>query len=428
LWSFYNEKGLLKSTYFYFNDKKNGCAKMFDSTGTTVIEEVFYLNDTLQNESTTYYLTGEIKSLSNYLNGKKVGTVLEFNKNGEIITELIYDDGYLKSKQKINRYNKQGKKEGYWREFYPSGQLKSELNYKDGVKTGIVKNYSEKGKIKSIKKYSVDTTKLVEDIELIEMYRENYSYTVKKRLIGGLYHNMKEGMFREYDTTGQVINGYLYKNDTIIAEGIILDNGIYNGVWKYYYSTGELKSKGDYINGSKNNLWIYYFKNGQIQQKGKYKNEQPTGEWKWYYQNGQLRRVEYYRKNKLEGTQIEYDRQGNEITHGEYYNGLKEGKWFYHINGFKETGLFTMGYKTGQWKYYYNSNKLAFEGEFDEGQPKGKHVYYHQNGVKKKVGKYQIGEKHGYWKTYNNLGELTESLKYKRGKLIGINGQKIMNE
>jgi antitoxin component YwqK of YwqJK toxin-antitoxin module len=79
------------------------------------------------------------------------------------------------------------------------------------------------------------------------------------------------------------------------------------------------------------------------------------------------------------------------------------------------------------WSYYYKNGKLAFKGEFDEGQPKGKHIYYHKNGVKKEKGKYKAGLKDGFWKTYNEMGEVIEILKYKNGQLISINGVKVKN-
>jgi len=239
---------------------------------------------------------------------------------------------------------------------------------------------------------------------------------------------MKQGMFRAYDRSGNVINGYIYKNDTIIGEGIILSDGTFDGHWKYFYPNGILKSEGDYINGSKNGIWTFYYKDGKKQQIGKYKDEVPIGEWKWFYPNGNIRRIEYYRKGKLEGPQIEYDNQGNEIAKGDYYNGVREGDWFYHVGDYKEIGQYTLGYKNGIWKSYYKNGKLAFVGLFDEGQPKGKHIYYHKNGVKNQVGKYQAGLKNGNWKTFNKNGEVIEILRYKRGVLISVNGEKINNE
>lgn len=383
------------------------------------------MDNIIQNEQLEYYPSGKLKSITNFKDGKEIDEAFEFDETGNVITELIYDNGFLKSKQELNRVNSDNLKIGYWREYYSNGNIKSESNYVDGVKKGISKKFTKKGKIESIKNYTADSLSGSQDIELIKLYKEYYPNSYKEKLVGGFFNNMKQGMFREYDTLGNVLNGFIYKNDTIIAEGLILGNGAYDGMWKTYYSSKQIQSEGSYEKGAKNGSWIYYYDNGKVQQKGNYKNQIPSGEWKWYYKNGTLKRVEYYRKGKLEGTQIEYNESGSELTNGEFYNGLKEGSWFYHVGDFKETGEFTQGYKINIWKYYYKNGKLAFVGEFDEGQPKGKHVYYHENGVKSLKGKYLAGEKNGTWKKYNDVGELIEYLKFKRGELILINGKKI---
>ena len=379
----------------------------------------------IQNEQIEYYSSGEIKSLIHFENGKKVNEGFEYSKAGEIITELIYNDGFLQSRKEFNRYNEDSLKIGYWREFYKNGSIKSESNFVNGVKKGISKRYALNGKIESIKNFSIDSLSGSMDIELIKLYKDYFPNSYKEKLVGGFYNNMKQGMFREYDSLGTVINGFIYRNDTILAEGLILANGTYEGDWRTNYGSGKLKSKGKYIKGAKNGIWIYYFENGKIQQKGKFKNEIPSGEWTWYYKNGALKRIEYYRKGKLEGSQIEYDINGNEITNGEFYNGLREGPWFYHVGGYKEIGEFTLGFKMNVWKHYYKSGKIAFVGEYDEGQPKGKHIYYYENGVQSLKGKYVAGEKNGTWRKYAENGELLEYLRYKRGKLISINGHKI---
>jgi antitoxin component YwqK of YwqJK toxin-antitoxin module len=428
IWIFYTDEGKLKSKFEYAFNQKNGCAIIYDSLE-HVKTELFYLNDTILNEKIEYYPTGEIKSITNFINGKADGLALEFSKDGDVISEIIYDDGFIKSKIELNRYDSNGNKTGYWRVLYPDGTIQSETTYKEGEIVGYQKLYDKKGRLTELKNYNTIKGKSNgEDVELIQLYKEFYPQTVKPKIVGGFYNGMKQGMFREYDLEGQLINGYIYKNDTLIAEGLILPDGTYNGEWKYYYPNGTVASEGTYINGKKNGLWTYYYENGKKQQVGKFKNDSPVGEWKWFYPSGSMKKIEYYnQKGLLEGTQVEYDEQGNEIAKGEYYNGLKEGDWFYHVGDFKEVGQFTLGYKNGMWSYYYKNGKLAFKGEFDEGQPKGKHIYYHKNGVKKEKGKYKAGLKDGFWKTYNEMGEVIEILKYKNGQLISINGVKVKN-
>lgn len=426
-WFFYDEKGRIKNLITYDKNLKNGVAQNFDTLG-NVIEEFHYKNGLIQGEKKVFYETGELKETIPFVDGKESGESFEYDEKGEIITEKIYDGGFLKNKKEINRIDENGNKTGYWRELHPNGKLKSEINYKEGEIVGLLKEYDEKGRITEVKNYyQIDSGKYdTENIVLIENYIEYFPNSLKIKLMGGLLEDKKFGVFREYDLEGNVINGYIYNYDTLVAQGIILSDGNYEGEWTIFYSNGNILAKGTYENGRRNGLWTYYYENGKIEQIGKFTDEIPSGEWKWYYPNGQIKAYEFYRKGKIEGTVYEYDEQGNEITKGDYYNGIREGVWFYHINNHKETGEYTMGLKNGLWKHYYKNGKLEFIGNFDEGQPKGKHTYYHPNGVKKKEGKYLIGKENGIWKVYSERGEILEVLQYKRGKLVRINGEKVV--
>ena len=428
LWIFYNENGSKKRASLYENDLKNGCTINYDSLE-NVKEELFYINDTIQNEKITYYPNGAISTIEQYEDGSKNGETYQYNIEGDIIEELYFEKGLLTKKQLINQLDENGLKTGYWRKYYPSGILESEANYKEGKLNGLYKQYNKYGSLEVINYMYLDSiSSNSRDIVLIDLYREYYPGGTKEKLVGGLTNGLRNGQYRSYDIDGNLVQGYLYSNDTIIAEGIILNDGTYDGDWKYFYTSGEVQSEGKYEEGKKNGLWTYFYKNGKIQQKGKYINGIYEGQWTWYYENGAIRAQEFYRKGKLEGTIVEYDEQGNELTKGEYYAGLKEGTWFYHVENYKETGQFTLNFKDGLWLSYYQNGVKAFEGEYVEGQPKGKHKYYHDNGVLKSQGKYKAGAKHGVWKNYSAKGETIELLEYYYGQLVKINGERISED
>ena len=173
-------------------------------------------------------------------------------------------------------------------------------------------------------------------------------------------------------------------------------------------------------------LVLGFYRNGKKEQEGVIKENVLNGQWTWYYQNGQIKKVEFFnRQGKLEGEQIEYDSLGNELAKGEFYNGVKEGPWFYHVGDFKETGNFVGGDPDGMWTHYYMNGKVAFKGLFAYGEPKGKHIYYHKNGIKKLVGKYSGGLKVGVWKEYSEKNELIETIHYKNGEIFKINGFRV---
>src|SRR5690606_25871578 len=102
----------------------------------------------------------------------------------KVITEEIYDNGYLKDRSEYNRYNKEGQKTGTWREYYPNGKIKSESEYQDGQKNGLTKSFNEKGKLVVIQNMTSDTTMTKSDVVLIELYKAYYP-SGRIRLVGG---------------------------------------------------------------------------------------------------------------------------------------------------------------------------------------------------------------------------------------------------
>jgi antitoxin component YwqK of YwqJK toxin-antitoxin module len=48
------------------------------------------------------------------------------------------------------------------------------------------------------------------------------------------------------------------------------DKGQAHGYWEYYWSNGQLYSKGNYINGEKHGYWEDYYDNGKLKRKGYY--------------------------------------------------------------------------------------------------------------------------------------------------------------
>lgn len=424
-WIFYDSKGRKSKSYEYEFDQKNGCAIIYDTLGNKK-QEIFYLNDVAQGESIAYYENGSIKSKVVLLDGKKEGEFIAYGLDGEIITEETYDNGFLKSRQTYNRYDENGEKTGVWRDFFSNGEVKSETTYKNGKKDGLTKTFDEKGRLVDMRRMKGDTAAYFgEDIVMIKLYKE-YFPNGKIRLAGGDNNGKKSGIFREYDEKGNIVNGYIYEDDTLVSEGLILADGTYEGDWIYYYKNGNKKATGSYNSGAKDGNWVYYYPNGKKEQQGNYKDNKLKGDWTWYYQNGAIKRKEFFnRKEELEGTVYEYDSLGNEITRGDYYNGLREGDWFYQVGDFKEVGAYTLGQENGTWNYYYLNGKLAFTGNFNEGEAKGKHVYYHQNGMPKLYGKYLGGEKHGKWRYLNEVGDEIKVIEYKRGEIFRIDGFKV---
>ncbi len=425
LWKFYNDAGLITQTFYYANKMKNGCATMYDSLG-NISREIYYVDDKREGESNWFFEDGSLKKTVNFKDDAEDGIGLEYNQEGVVVAEEEYSNGYLRNKNTFNQLDEEGNKTGIWREYFDNGNIKNEISYKGGLKDGISKEFDKEGKLLTINE--MKNGQEASDpggVVIIDLYKEYHS-NGKVKLVGGLNKGKKSGIFRSYDENGELLRAYVYKKDTLLSEGMLKPGGIFQDEWITYYSDGTQKSKGTFEEGLRNGKWTYFYKSGKKEQEGKFKKDVLSGQWVWYYQNGQIKKSEYFNsKGKLEGEQAEYDSLGNELSKGEYYNGNKEGAWFYQVGDFKEVGSFTSGNEDGQWNHYYKNGKVAFTGMYSDGEPKGKHFYYHKNGIKKRVGKYAGGLKHGMWREYNSKGELIETIQYKRGETFKINGFKI---
>lgn len=425
VWKFYNDDGNLAWLYPYQDGLKNGCAIQYDSVG-NIVKETFFVDDKKQGEEVCFFENGTIQKKLNFEEGKESGIALEFDDNGTIVAEQEYKNGYLRSNKKFNQLDNEGNKTGIWRVYFKNGQIKSEISFKGGKMDGLAKEFDNKGKLLNISEMNngVEASD-PGGVVIIDLYKEYHpNGTVK--LIGGFNKGLKSGIFREYALDGELKRAYIYKRDTLMSEGMIQAGGIFVDEWTNYYEDGSIKSKGNYAAGLKDGKWTYFFRNGKKEQEGVIKKNVLNGQWTWFYQNGQVKKTEYFNaQGNLEGEQVEYDSLGNELSRGEYYNGLKEGGWFYQVGDFKETGKFVGGDPDGMWTHYYKSGKIAFTGLYSYGLPKGKHIYYHKNGFKKRIGKYSGGLKVGMWKEYSIKGELIETIHYKAGEIFKINGFRI---
>lgn len=426
LWTFYHGDTCISRQISYVNGKKEGLAVQFDTIG--AIQYIEYFENGIRNGDKIYfYANGNIEKIEQYQNDQLNGKVTLFaEEDGRVILEKRYNEGSEKSNIKLNRTDENGNKIGFWRDYHDNGVIKQEGYYKNGKADGIFKEYNRKGEMEGLIMYENGVLQEnAEGTQLITLYRE-YHPDGSVKLIGGQTNGIKDGIFREYDLEGNIINGYIYKKGKLLGEGKISVDGVYQGEWVEFYENGQKKYEGFYDeNGLKTGAWIFYFPNGKVSQKGNYEKGLPVKSWSWYYKNGQLKRTEYYRRGRRDGLMTEYDSSGVEIVIGNFLDGYKEGEWYYRIGDHEERGEFSMDLKQGEWKHFYFDGSLAFEGEYKDGLPIGRHKFYHENGRLKRKGKYVRGKKNKKWMDFYPNGQLKSVKVYDNGKLIMIDGVRI---
>ena len=129
-----------------------------------------------------------------------------------------------------------------------------------------------------------------------------------------------------------------------------------------YHMNGKIQMEGfSYVLEANNEkfegLIKYYFSTGIIYQEVNYLDGEIDGIRKIYFESGKLKEVRSYEDNKMEGRYLEYYETGELLSTGDYEGSLKEGVWkMYYKNGkMKERGKYEAGEKIGIWKTFYKN-------------------------------------------------------------------------
>jgi antitoxin component YwqK of YwqJK toxin-antitoxin module len=430
IWVFYDQTGDTIEKINYLFGKKNGYYykyKKEPAEGLYIWSKELYAGDKKEGTAYIYFPDSKVKQTFTYNDGKKEGLSREFDKDGNIVTLLVYNNDFLVSREKINRTDNNGLKQGDWKEFYPSGAKKSEKSFKDDQLHGYYKEYDIKGTLiltmlyenGSIVKSNVEDAP---DIEIVNKYDQS-----GKLIYSGPYRNqVPVGIHREYGADGKITNSKIYNdNGLLLSEGIVDEAGNKNGKWKDFFPTGKIQAEGQYSDSRRTGLWKFYNEAEKGEQTGYFNNGRPDGMWKWYFENGTLLREEEYFQGLRDGAYTEYSPNKEIIAQGQFSDGEKNGEWKFKSGNNIEEGKYITGLRDGVWKSYYTNGKLKFKGNFIQGNADGTHVYYYENGKIKEERYYQMGIREKTWKKFDEFGTLLLSIAYKDDVEISINGVKI---
>lgn len=124
--------------------------------------------------------------------------------------------------------------------------------------------------------------------------------------------NLKNGTYRLYDQSNNLVEESQYVNDQI------------NGSRTLFYKSGAIESIEQYVNGNFEGTFKGFYEDGVLQQEGNYTNGQMVGKWSSYYENGKLKEVVTFKDNEENGPFIEYYENGVTKAEGSYLNGDNE--------------------------------------------------------------------------------------------------------
>lgn len=380
-------------------------------------------------------------------------------------------------------YMVNGKPDGYWKNYYDNGIIKSEGNRKNFELDSLWKFYNEEGKIileityENGKKNGFRNT--YQDNEILKEYfvddiKEGYSFLLypnfKNHVKTPFVNGLEEGISREYDKSGNIIQLITYKKGYIATrerinrmdsdslangrwlwfsddEEVILQEGFFkhglkHGYFKEYDVKGNLISATKYENGEKLEkaeelmkleVRTDYYPNGKVKIVATYNADgKPEGVRREYNENGEVEKSFIFRNGilvgdgiftdsgKKEGLWKEYFNDGKLKAFGDYSNNLKNGIWkYYYKNGqLEEIGKFIDNKPDSIWQWYYSDGKLLRTENFYNGLPDGMLSEFDKNGSIITQGEYIDGKKEGHW--IYNIGDNKTEGEYSEDTRTGL--------
>ena len=419
-WVFFGEKGDTTLVVNYKHDLKNG--ERFTYSETEVMVEPF-VNDVRQGEGRRMDRRGHVLQTVSFVNGLEEGISPVFDTLGVLKEIVTYRKGFVMTREALNRYDRDGKKHGYWKTFFDDWNVHTECYYRHGLRDGFYKEYDEKGNLKKITKFVNDVEQVLEADQKPLIVQHEYYPNGRVRREASFRDGKREGVWREFDEEGNVINSQTYKKGALVGEGIVGTDGKRRGEYKEFYPDSTLRAEGLFIDGLRSGEWKFYYHDGKVQEVGTYKEGDPDGVWVWYHENGQKQIEEQFYKGQPNGPYKEYDAKGNLIVSGTYFDGMKNGKWTEQIGDMRTEGEYRNDKQVGEWTSYYDNGKMAFRGKFNAGYPDGEHFFYYPNGKLREIQVYSAGVKNGDWKKYLDTGELYFTITYKQGTEVKYDGE-----
>ncbi|HRZ77003.1 MAG TPA: hypothetical protein P5248_06520, partial [Bacteroidales bacterium] len=211
-WTFYSDSGAMVMTIDYRLGKKHGPRVTY--RGDERIIEPFE-DDVKQGIAYTFRKDTVLFRTVPFVNGLEEGLAREYNEEGRVIGLTEYKRGYVVRKENINHTDRNGLKQGMWKEFHHNGLVKWEGTYANDLRNGYFKEYDTQGKLIAVKKYVQGI--IQEDAPEVSRLEVKVDYypSGKPRIVGQYFNGIPEGIRREYNETGEVERGFVFRRGVI---------------------------------------------------------------------------------------------------------------------------------------------------------------------------------------------------------------------
>lgn len=226
-------------------------------------------------------------------------------------------------------------------------------------------------------------------------------------------------------------------------KGFVDKKGRKQGMWKYFYTGGQLAGIHTYKNGEEEGPFVQFFKNGKIEKKGNSLGGSLVGDYEENFRNGKIfRKGTYNSDGKFEGlwTMGDFDGSYHNMNFSDmtqtgytstgrvrFVSNIKNRESFYPFGKtifYGRTGKVEAVGKIGasrvylgKWTYYFPNGSIRSEGTFSDGRRNGPWT----DVVTSKDGNRYIF-KADFWRgippdkieVYNKNGEFLKKISYKK--------------
>jgi antitoxin component YwqK of YwqJK toxin-antitoxin module/S1-C subfamily serine protease len=290
----FHRSGKLKAVTNYRNGIAHGEHNSFYESGANYIR-FNYINGLIEGDWIAYHESGAIEQTVEWVNGKKEGLLKDYKISGKLNFVQKYENGlkvsdesfYESGKTKNIWSYKDGKLNGTSKVFYESGELRSVENYLNGQLNGESYVFFKNGREAEIMKHNNDklTYMHVKDKFGNTIYESN-SVNVDASIYQPQKGELEIEDINDADNAiifmyvGEPFNSPMEVINVAIEDGIAQyvnwknrktrDNSgkiIFEGIAKYYYDNGQIKSEINYSNDERNGEEVFYDRFGNITNK-----------------------------------------------------------------------------------------------------------------------------------------------------------------
>ncbi len=185
--------------------------------------------------------------------------------------------------------------------------------------------------------------------------------------------------------------------------------------------------EGRYISGKKEGIWKKYYSNGQIMSEVTYLKNFPVGTAKVYYSNGNICEIGNWNKNKWINNYQFFHENGKIAFDWKYSEtGKRQGiQRYYHENGnLQIEGEWTNGQKNGYIKQFDKNGELIYQANYANGKVNKKSIKKYKQKLKvtdtivKQIDTNMLFDGNGYHKLYNIKQKIEREGFFEKGKLL----------